>query len=82
MIESQALLGCGSAPPTLEGLGAAGTMPSDYLVDGGLTKNDDIEWAHGSPFPKGKSGNPGGELNNSRNVSAYAERLRRTLLVD
>jgi hypothetical protein len=29
-------------------LGAAGTMPSDYLVDGGLTKNDDIEWAHGS----------------------------------
>ena len=60
MIESQALLGCGSAPPTLEGLGAAGTMPSDYLVDGGLTKNDDIEWAHGSPFPKGKSGNPGG----------------------
>jgi hypothetical protein len=23
-------------------------MPSDYLVDGGLTKNDDIEWAHGS----------------------------------
>jgi transposase len=38
----------GLARPTLEGLGAAGTMPSDYLVDGGFTKNDDIEWAHGS----------------------------------
>jgi hypothetical protein len=31
-----------------EGLGAAGTRPSDYLVDGGFTKDDDIEWAHQS----------------------------------
>ena len=23
-------------------------QPSDYLIDGGFTKNDDIEWAHGS----------------------------------
>jgi len=36
----------GLARPALEGLGAAGTRPSDYLVDGGFTKNDDIEWAH------------------------------------
>jgi hypothetical protein len=36
------------ARPALEGLGAAGTRPSDYLVDGGFTKNDDIEWAHAS----------------------------------
>ncbi len=27
---------------------AAGTRPADYLVDGGFTKNDDIEWAHAS----------------------------------
>src|SRR5256885_1599477 len=32
----------------MEGLEAAGTRPSDYLVDGGFTKNDDIEWAHQS----------------------------------
>ncbi len=38
----------GLARPALEGLGAAGTQPSDYLVDGGFTKNDDIEWAHQS----------------------------------
>ena len=36
----------GLARPTLEKLSAAGTRPSDYLVDGGFTKNDDIEWAH------------------------------------
>ena len=27
-------------------MSAAGRRPSDYLVDGGFTKNDDIEWAH------------------------------------
>jgi transposase len=36
----------GLARPALEGLYAAGVRPSDYLVDGGFTKNDDIEWAH------------------------------------
>ncbi len=36
----------GLARPALEGLRAAGTTPSDYLVDGGFTKNQDIEWAH------------------------------------
>ena len=36
----------GLARPALEGLEAAGTRPSDFLVDGGFTKNDDIEWAH------------------------------------
>jgi transposase len=36
----------GLARPALEGLLAAGIKPSDYLVDGGFTKNDDIEWAH------------------------------------
>jgi transposase len=38
----------GLTRPALEGLGAAGTRPSDYLVDGGFTKNEDIEWAHES----------------------------------
>jgi transposase len=38
----------GLARPALEGLGATGTRPSDYLVDGGFTENDDIEWAHAS----------------------------------
>src|SRR5205823_9821692 len=38
----------GLARPALERLGAAGTRPSDYLVDGGFTKNEDIEWAHQS----------------------------------
>ena len=36
----------GLVRPALEQLSAAGTRPSDYLVDGGFTKNDDIEWAH------------------------------------
>jgi transposase len=36
----------GLARPALEGLYASGVRPSDYLVDGGFTKNDDIEWAH------------------------------------
>ena len=36
----------GLARPALEGLRAGGQTPSDYLVDGGFTKNDDIEWAH------------------------------------
>ena len=36
----------GLARPALEGLLAADVRPSDYLVDGGFTKNDDIEWAH------------------------------------
>ena len=36
----------GLARPALEGLLAADVRPSDYLVDGGVTKNDDIEWAH------------------------------------
>ena len=38
----------GLARPALEQLSAAGTTPSDYLVDGGFAKNDDIEWAHAS----------------------------------
>jgi transposase len=38
----------GLARPALEQLSAAGTAPSDYLVDGGFTKNEDIEWAHES----------------------------------
>jgi transposase len=38
----------GLARPTLETLRAKGHTPSDYLVDGGFTKNDDIEWAHAS----------------------------------
>ncbi|MBV9045535.1 MAG: IS1182 family transposase [Alphaproteobacteria bacterium] len=36
----------GLARPALERLVAADMMPADYLVDGGFTKNDDIEWAH------------------------------------
>jgi transposase len=36
----------GLARPALEALLAAGVRPSDYLVDGGFTKNEDIEWAH------------------------------------
>jgi transposase len=36
----------GLARPALEGLRAGGWTPSDYLVDGGFTKNADIEWAH------------------------------------
>ncbi len=38
----------GLARPALEQLDADGTTPSDYLVDGGFTKNEDIEWAHES----------------------------------
>ena len=38
----------GLARPALEALAGRGYKPSDYLVDGGFAKNDDIEWAHGS----------------------------------
>ncbi len=38
----------GLARPALERLSASGTTPADYLVDGGFTKNEDIEWAHHS----------------------------------
>jgi transposase len=37
----------GLARVALEALHGAGVAPSDYLVDGGFAKNDDIEWAHG-----------------------------------
>ena len=37
----------GLARVALEALHGAGVkQPEDYLVDGGFTKNDDIEWAH------------------------------------
>jgi hypothetical protein len=36
----------GLARPAIEALQARGCQPSDYLVDGGFAKNDDIEWAH------------------------------------
>jgi transposase len=36
----------GLARPAIEGLQARGYKPFDYLIDGGFTKNDDIEWAH------------------------------------
>ena len=36
----------GLAAPTIEKLRAKGINPSDYLVDGGFTKNADIEWGH------------------------------------
>jgi transposase len=36
----------GLARPGLEAVHAAGYEPANYLVDGGFTKNDDIEWAH------------------------------------
>jgi transposase len=36
----------GLAGPTLERLARGGSKPTDYLVDGGFTKNDDIEWAY------------------------------------
>jgi len=38
----------GLARPAIETLRANGQAPSDYLVDGGFTKNSDIEWAHAS----------------------------------
>jgi hypothetical protein len=36
----------GLARPAIEALRARDYWPSDYLVDGGFTKNEDIEWAH------------------------------------
>jgi transposase len=36
----------GLARPALEALHKRGHRPCDHLVDGGFTKNDDIEWAH------------------------------------
>jgi hypothetical protein len=36
----------GLGRPALERLAAAATRPSDYLVDDGFIKNDDIQWAH------------------------------------
>jgi alpha-beta hydrolase superfamily lysophospholipase len=36
----------GLARPAIEGLHARGYGPSDYLVDGGFAKKEDIEWAH------------------------------------
>jgi transposase len=36
----------GLAKPGIETVQAEGYEPSNYLVDGGFTKNDDIEWAH------------------------------------
>jgi transposase len=36
----------GLAQPGIETVHAEGYEPSNYLVDGGFTKNDDIEWAH------------------------------------
>ncbi len=36
----------GLAQPGIEMVRAEGYEPSNYLVDGGFTKNDDIEWAH------------------------------------
>jgi hypothetical protein len=36
----------GLAQPGIETAHAEGYEPSNYLVDGGFTKNDDIEWAH------------------------------------
>jgi hypothetical protein len=36
----------GLAQPGIETVHAEGYEPSNYLVDGGFTKNDAIEWAH------------------------------------
>jgi len=37
----------GLARPMLEKVDAIyGTLPKQHLIDGGFTKNDDIEWAH------------------------------------
>jgi transposase len=36
----------GLAAPTLQELQAKGIYPSDYLVDGGYTKNHDLEWGY------------------------------------
>jgi transposase len=39
----------GLARPMLEKIEATyGELPNQYLVDGGFSKNDDIEWAHGA----------------------------------
>jgi transposase len=39
----------GLARPMLEKIAATyGELPSNHLVDGGFSKNDDIEWAHGA----------------------------------
>jgi transposase len=39
----------GLARPMLEKIDATyGELPSQHLVDGGFSKNDDIEWAHGA----------------------------------
>jgi transposase len=38
----------GLARPAIEALHARGCRPSNYLVDGGFAKNDDIEWAYQS----------------------------------
>jgi transposase len=38
----------GLARPAIEDLHARDCKPSNYLVDGGFTKNDDIEWAYQS----------------------------------
>jgi transposase len=38
----------GLARPMLEKIDATyGALPAQHLIDGGFTKNDDIEWAHG-----------------------------------
>ena len=50
----------GLARPMLEALHRRKVRPARYLADGGFTKNDDIEWAHGQsielycPAPKTK----------------------------
>jgi transposase len=36
----------GLGRPAIEQLTTRGVRPSDYLVDGGFAKNEDIEWAH------------------------------------
>ncbi len=39
----------GLARPMLEKIDATyGALPAQHLIDGGFTKNDDIEWAHGA----------------------------------
>ncbi len=39
----------GLARPMLEKIDATyGALPAHYLIDGGFSKNDDIEWAHGA----------------------------------
>src|SRR5207237_5959249 len=38
----------GLAQTGIETVHAEGYEPANYLVDGGFTKNDDIEWAHAS----------------------------------